>query len=166
MLARRVDGAQLECASAARGLGAARVSLSVNARAAAAAQYKRRRNSWWRGGRRGGCWTTRWRAGASTVFLAVLRIGPARANHCGRVALAPVTCLRVLISLRKMRCERAKMAFFSLARAETGARGKLSICYAYGGEAREKTVNPRFSTRAKIVVFICILETSATSTTP
>ena len=32
MLARRVDGAQLECASAARGLGAARVSLSVNAR--------------------------------------------------------------------------------------------------------------------------------------
>ena len=41
VLARRVDGAQLECASAARGLGAARVSLSVNARAAAAAQYKR-----------------------------------------------------------------------------------------------------------------------------
>ena len=32
VLARRVDGAQLECASAARGLGAARVSLSVNAR--------------------------------------------------------------------------------------------------------------------------------------
>merc|ERR1719174_3227403 len=35
VLARRVDGAQLECASAARGLGAARVALSVNARAAA-----------------------------------------------------------------------------------------------------------------------------------
>ena len=32
VLARRVDGAQLECASAARGLGAARVALSVNAR--------------------------------------------------------------------------------------------------------------------------------------
>merc|ERR1712153_12557 len=32
MGARRVDGAQLECASAARGLGAARVALSVNAR--------------------------------------------------------------------------------------------------------------------------------------
>ena len=32
VLARRVDGAQLECASAARGLGASRVSLSVNAR--------------------------------------------------------------------------------------------------------------------------------------
>ena len=41
VLARRVDGAQLECASAARGLGAARVSLSANSRAAAAAQYKR-----------------------------------------------------------------------------------------------------------------------------
>ena len=41
VLARRVDGAQPECASAARGLGAARVPLSVNARAAAAAQYKR-----------------------------------------------------------------------------------------------------------------------------
>ena len=41
VLARRVDGAQLECASAARGLGAARVSLSANARAAAAALYKR-----------------------------------------------------------------------------------------------------------------------------
>jgi len=41
VLARRVDGAQPECASAARGLGAARVSLSVNTRAAAAAQYKR-----------------------------------------------------------------------------------------------------------------------------
>ena len=37
---RRVDGAQPECVSAARGLGAARVSLSVNTRAAAAAQYK------------------------------------------------------------------------------------------------------------------------------
>ena len=41
VLARRMDGAQPECASAARGLGAARASLSVNARAAAAAQYKR-----------------------------------------------------------------------------------------------------------------------------
>ena len=32
LLARRVDGAQLECASAARGLGAARVSLSYRSR--------------------------------------------------------------------------------------------------------------------------------------
>ena len=32
VLARRVDGAQLECAAAARGLGAARVTFSVNAR--------------------------------------------------------------------------------------------------------------------------------------
>merc|ERR1712166_750867 len=36
-LARRGDGAQLECASAARGLGAARVALSVNARQGGAA---------------------------------------------------------------------------------------------------------------------------------
>ena len=32
VLARRVDGAQLECAAAARGMGAARVTFSVNAR--------------------------------------------------------------------------------------------------------------------------------------
>ena len=39
-----------------------------------------------------------------------------------------------------------KWHFFSLARAETGARGKLS----YGGEAREKTRGARF-----LLIFFC-----------
>ena len=57
---------------------------------------------------------------------------------CVGAALAPVTCLCVFISLRKMRCECAKKQngdFSLVARAETGARGKL---YLLWGEAREK----------------------------
>ena len=63
--------------------------------------------------------------------------------------MAPVTCLCVLIYLRKMRLERAKMAFLSLARAETGARGKYLL---WGGSAQKK----RDFDRAKIVFFVLV----------
>ena len=92
VLARRVDGAQLECASAARGLGAARVSLSANALAAAAAQYKRP------GARPLAEQLVAWRAVRRVDDAMACRrehsilggagccVGPARANRCGAVA--------------------------------------------------------------------------------
>ena len=55
---------------------------------------------------------------------------------CVGAALAPppVTCLCVLIYLRKMRCERAKMAIFLW----LAPRPALAGSYLYGGEARGK----------------------------
>ena len=88
VLARRVDGAQLECASAARGLGAA---LSANALAAAAAQYKRP------GARPSAEQLVAWRVVRRVDDAMACRrehsilggagccVGPARANRCGAV---------------------------------------------------------------------------------
>ena len=53
---------------------------------------------------------------------------------CVGAALAPVTCLCVLISLRKMRCERAKMAIFLW----LAPRPALAGSYLYGGRRAEK----------------------------
>ena len=55
---------------------------------------------------------------------------------CVGAALAPVICLCVMISLRKMRCERAKMAiFFSGSRRDRRSRGAIS----YGGRRAGKS---------------------------
>ena len=56
---------------------------------------------------------------------------------CVGAALAPppVTCLCVLISLRKMRCERAKMAIFLW----LAPRPALAGSYLYGGRRAEKS---------------------------
>ena len=54
---------------------------------------------------------------------------------CVGAALAPVTCLCVLISLRKMRCERAKMAIFLW----LAPRPALAGSYLLWGEAPEKS---------------------------
>ena len=138
-LARRVDGAQLECASAARGLGAARVSLSANARAAAAALYKRPGAAV--GGTAGGV------AGGAAVGR---RDGvQARAQYSWRCwllrrsrARKPLwrcgngrECVDVSLS-RKMRCERAKMAFFLWLAPRPALAGNSLMG---GDEARAKT---------------------------
>ena len=118
VLARRVDGAQLECASAARGLGAA---LSANALAAAAAQYERP------GARPSAEQLVAWRVVRRVDDAMACRrehsilggagccVGPARANRCGAVwpppvrapvALSERVCCLLMFLSRKMRCER------------------------------------------------------------
>ena len=64
---------------------------------------------------------------------------------CVGAALAPVTCLCVFISLRKMRCERAKMAIFLW----LAPRPALAGSYLVWGKARGKK---RDFERAKIRV--------------
>ena len=63
---------------------------------------------------------------------------------CVGAALAPVICLCVMISLRKMRCERAKMAIFLW----LAPRPALAGSYLLWVEARGKK---RDFERAKIV---------------
>ena len=99
VLARRVDGAQLECASAARGLGAARVSLSANSRAAALPNINAR-------GRPSAEQLVAWRAvrrvddamacgREHSILGAGCCVGPARANRCGAVAPVAGECVDV-----------------------------------------------------------------------
>jgi len=139
VLARRVDGAQLECASAARGLGAARVSLSANSRAAALPNINAR-------GRPSAEQLVAWRAvrrvddamacgREHSILGAGCCVGPARANRCG--AVAPVAGECVDVSLKEnVRCERAKMAFFWLSGSRRDRRSRETLLW---GEAREKT---------------------------
>ena len=65
---------------------------------------------------------------------------------CVGAALAPVTCLCVFISLRKMRCERAKMAIFLWLAPRPALAGSYLVWGS--GEARGKK---RDFERAKIV---------------